>query len=181
MNDLDELRRTCPAPGTITLSTAHRARLAARVDGAIERDDVRRKVALGVAAPATVLACAAAVATVAVLALGGTTPAPAPVADRPVLASSAAVRVLDRAADRALAAPAVRVRPDQIVYTRSAAITNEGRLGEDVVLGAVHERETWLGQDPSAYGWRDDMIRELGQDWPLELGGPSPAGARRPT
>lgn len=181
MNDLDQLRRACPAPDDIRLSPDHRARLAARIDGGIERHDSRRRVLIGIAAPATVLACATAVAAVGVLALTGTSPAPAPVADRPVVASAAAVQVLDRAADRVLAAAEVTVRDDQFVYTRSATITNEGRLDGDVTLGAVHERETWLGQDPSADGWQDDVIREFGQDWPLERSGPAPAGAARPT
>jgi hypothetical protein len=181
VTDLDQLRSAHPAPGDIALSPDHRARLAARIDGGIARHDVRRRVLLGIAAPATVLGCAAAVAAVGVLALTGSTPPPAPVADRPVLASTAAVRVLDRAADRVLATPDVTVRDDQFVYTRSAAITNEGRFGEGVELGDLHEREIWLGQDPSGYGWRDDVIREFGQDWPLESGGPSPASARRPT
>jgi len=180
-HDLDELRRSHPAPHDITLSPLHRARLGSRVDLAIDRHEARRRVVRGIAGPATVLACATAVATVAVLALTGDSPAPRPEATRAVMTSVAATRVLDGAADRALASPAPTVREDQFVYTRSAVITNEGRLGEGVVLGPVHERETWLGQDPGPFGWQDDVIRELGQDWPLESGGPSPAGARRPT
>jgi hypothetical protein len=179
--DLDELRGSHPAPHDIALSPAHRDRLRSRVDDAIGRHETRRRVVRGIAAPATVLACASAVAAVAVLALTGTSPTPAPVADRPVVASAAAVRVLDRAADRALATAAPVVREDQFVYTRSAAITNEGTFGGAVTLGDLHTREIWLGQDPGAFGWRDDVIREFGQDWPLESGSPSPAGPRRPT
>lgn len=181
MTDLDVLRCAHPAPDDITLSPEHRARLAARIDERIARLDACRRVLLGIAAPTTVLACAAAVAALVVLTVTGPPRPPVPVAGRPVIASSAAVQVLDGAADRVLASPEVTVREDQFVYTRSATIANEGRFGEDVVLGAVHEREVWLGQDPSAYGWHGDMIREFGQDWPLDRAGPSPASAQRPT
>ncbi|NYE37288.1 hypothetical protein F4692_002421 [Nocardioides cavernae] len=176
----DELQRSHPAPAAITLSSEHRAGIARRVEVAIDRRDARSRIAIGIAAPATVLACAVAVTAVAVLALTGGTPV-APTADRPVLASSAATRVLERAAERALATPSQAVREDQFVYTRSAAITNEGSLGGAVVLGPVHERETWLGQDPGPFGWQDDVIREHGQDWPIESGGASVAGPTRPT
>ncbi|SEC53606.1 hypothetical protein SAMN04489844_2479 [Nocardioides exalbidus] len=179
--DLVELRGSHPAPHDIALSSEHRDRLRSRVDTAIGRHETRRRLALAVAAPATVLACASAVAAVAVLALTGPSPATTATVDRPVLASAAAVRVLDRAADRALATTAPVVREDQFVYTRSATLTNEGTFGGAVSLGDLHTREIWLGQDPGPFGWRDDVIRELGQDWPLESGGPSPAGARRPT
>jgi hypothetical protein len=181
VTDLDQLRSAHPAPDDITLSPDHRARLATRIDGRIARHDVRRRVLLGVAAPATVLACATAVAAVAVLALTGSSRPSTPVATRGVVTSVAATQVLDRAADRALAAPEVTVRDDQFVYTRSAAITNEGRFGEGVELGDLHEREIWLGQDPSAFGGTDDLIREFGQDWPMGTGQPNPASARRPT
>lgn len=179
-HDLDELRREHPAPAPITLTPGHRARLAARVDRAVTRSDTRSRAVRAIAAPATVLACATAVAAAAVLALTGS-PAPLPPPDREVLASAAATRVLDRAADRALAEPELAVRDDQFVYTRSAAITNEGRFGGGVALGEVHEREIWLGQDPGPYGWQDDVIREFGQDWPIEHGSPATAGPQRPT
>ncbi|GAA5115686.1 hypothetical protein GCM10023339_23200 [Alloalcanivorax gelatiniphagus] len=179
--DLDEMRREHPAPAPLTLTDEHRSRLAARVDLAVARSDRRNRVVRGIAAPATVIACASAVATLAVLALTGSSTPPRPEAGREVMTSAAATRVLDGAADRALATPAPTVREDQFVYTRSAAITNEGRLGGDVTLGPTHERETWLGQDPGAYGWQDDLLREFGQDWPLDSAGPVAAGPRRPT
>ncbi|WP_207208447.1 CU044_5270 family protein [Nocardioides glacieisoli] len=179
--DLDELRRSHPAPHAITLSPLHRARLGSRVEQGIRRYEARSRLVRGIAAPATVIACATAVAAVAVLALTGDPSAPRPQANREVVTSVAATQVLDGAARRAMTAPTLAVREDQFVYTRSATITNEGRLGEGIALGPVHEREIWLGQDPGAFGWQDDVIREFGQDWPLEPSGPSPAGARRPT
>lgn len=146
-HDVDELRRTHPAPAAITLSPEHRARLAGRVDRAIARRDARTRVAIGIAAPATVLACATAVAAMAVLALTGGAPV-TPDPERPVLASAPATRVLERAADSALSAAVPTVREDQFVYTRSATITNEGRFGSGVTLGPVHEREIWLARTP---------------------------------
>lgn len=180
-SDVLELQRSHPAPTAITLSSEHRLRLGARIDVAIDRRETRLRVVQAVGAPATVLACALAVVTLVLTALTGTTPDPRPPLLRDVVADPGATRVLERVATVALAEPLLPVRPDQFVYTRSAVLSNEGTLGGDVVLGEVHEREIWLAQDPGPYGWRSDVIRELGQDWPMDYSGPAGAGAVRPT
>ncbi|MBC9731829.1 CU044_5270 family protein [Nocardioides marmotae] len=179
--DLRELRDQLPPPRPITLSEAHRRSLEHRTRTAILRSD-RRRAAVGTVAPlALVAACAATVVALLATALpGGTSPSTEP-DPRPVAAAPAAASRLLSIAETASRRAAPVVGQDQFIYVRSAVLANEGRFGEAPVLGEVHEREVWFGQDPGVRGGDANLIRELGQDWPIVTYGPDPAGARRPT
>lgn len=181
--DLLELRRELPAPTEIALSPEHRARLARRVHTAIDDQDRGARRGGWVAAPALLVACSTILALLTWGALDriATDPRSPSPHDRAVAAAPAATLVLESAATAALAAPDLVVREDQFMYARSAILSNDGRLGGPVRLGEVHEREIWLGQDPGSYGWDDDLIREFGQDWPIDYSGPAAAGVGRPT
>lgn len=181
--DLLELRRQLPPPTEITLSPEHRARLARRVHTAIDDHDRGARRTGRVAAPALLVACSTILALLTWGAIDdiATDPRSPSPRDRAVATAPAATLVLESAATAALAAPTLDVREDQFVYTRSAVLSNDGRLGGPVRLGEVHEREVWFGQDTGPYGWDDDVIRELGQDWPIDYSGPAAAGVGRPT
>lgn len=72
------------------------------------------------------------------------------------------------------------VAPGDYVYVRSYVIPNEGSLGGEPRLGKPHERQVWFSQAPGDD--RDDVIREFGQDWPINYsGGTVVAGPSRPT
>ncbi|WP_051551753.1 CU044_5270 family protein [Nocardioides sp. URHA0020] len=177
--DLRTLRAAHPAPRTIELSPAHRARLEQRVLSTIAVHDRRRR---RMATVGTVVLVAGCLVAVLALALAGRTgPRPPATTARAVVAAPAAVTVLHQASVAALAAPAPEVSADQFVYVRSEVISNEGRFGEGVELGRPHEREIWLGQDPGPAASDKSVIREFGQDWPITYGGPAPAGLHRPT
>lgn len=70
------------------------------------------------------------------------------------------------------------VGDDQFAYVRSYVIGNEGRFGQPPGLGRPHERQTGSSQGPDS---DHDVIREYGQDWPLDYAGGAAPGPRRPT
>ena len=95
---------------------------------------------------------------------------------------AAAVAFLGQVAAAAASAAQPEVGEDQFVYVRSTVRSNTGQLGEAPTVGAAHEREVWLSQDPSVRGGERDVLREFGQDWELGYGdGGVPAGLLRPT
>lgn len=179
------MHRLAPAPETPGLSDVRRGALELRVrrdrDLAEHAPRARFLEHLGRVAPAgLVAACALAVAALVALTVlvpDGSEPVQAAL---PVRAEPAAVRALDTLAVAALAAEAPEVRADQFVYVRSLARTNEGGLGDPAEVGALHEREIWLSQEPSTS--QSGLIREFGQDWPMTSGGyVVAAGPSRPT
>lgn len=81
------------------------------------------------------------------------------------------------------------VREDQFVYVRSRVAENVGEWGKPVKLGPLHERQVWFSQQQGPVV-DVGLIREDGQDWPIEVGVPDgtnprdsavPAGVQRPT
>ncbi|MEV5900977.1 CU044_5270 family protein [Streptomyces sp. NPDC052127] len=103
--------------------------------------------------------------------------------------SRGAVVTLDRIAAVALRTDVEPVGDGQFVYVRSTGAGNEGAFDGPVVLGKMHERQVWFSQ---RQGPVTDvgLIREYGQDWPIEVGVPDgtdpkdaavPAGFDRPT
>ncbi|MFD9435229.1 CU044_5270 family protein [Streptomyces sp. NPDC060002] len=103
--------------------------------------------------------------------------------------SRGAVVTLDRIAAVALRTDVEPVDDGQFVYVRSKGAGNEGVFDGPVELGKMHERQVWFSQ---RQGPVTDvgLIREYGQDWPIEVGVPDgtdpkdsavPAGFDRPT
>ncbi|MFE7928529.1 CU044_5270 family protein [Streptomyces sp. NPDC057456] len=103
--------------------------------------------------------------------------------------SRGAVVTLDRIAAVALRTDVEPVGDGQFVYVRSRVAGNEGAFDGPVELGEPHERQVWFSQ---RQGPVTDvgLIREDGQDWPIEVGVPDgtdpkdsavPAGFDRPT
>ncbi|WP_062648096.1 CU044_5270 family protein [Streptomyces maremycinicus] len=103
--------------------------------------------------------------------------------------SRGAVVTLDRIAAVALRTDVEPVGDGQFVYVRSRSAGNEGVFDGPVELGKMHERQVWFSQ---RQGPVTDvgLIREYGQDWPIEVGVPDgtdpedaavPAGFDRPT
>ena len=129
--------------------------------------------------PGLAVACLGAVIALVVTAVA--TPSPAPTDDaRPIVASAPAVQVLETASHRIERNAPLAPSPDQFVYVRSVAITNEGAYDDDVSLGGRHTREIWISQNPASTQ-DQGLLREFGQDWPLWGAAGSPAGVRRPT
>ncbi|WP_329217742.1 CU044_5270 family protein [Streptomyces sp. NBC_01485] len=100
-----------------------------------------------------------------------------------------AVATLGRIAAVAMRTDVEPVDDGQFVYVRSKVAGNEGVFDGPVKLGEPHERRVWFSQ---RQGPVTDvgLIREHGQDWPIEVGGPDgedpkdagyPAGYDRPT
>lgn len=180
---LDDLLPPPPAtPPTATerarILTALREGLHAETS-AERRAAARRSRVAGVALPALLVGCVGAVVAMALVLV--LVPGPAPTdeaAARPVVASAPAAAVLETAARQVAAADPVAPSPDQFVYVRSVALTNEGSIDGPITLDGGHDREIWLAQDPVP-GGTGGLIREFGQDWPLGSG--SPADIRRPT
>ncbi|MFI1923682.1 CU044_5270 family protein [Streptomyces sp. NPDC020377] len=85
--------------------------------------------------------------------------------------SRGAVVTLDRIAAVALRTDVEPVGEGQFVYVRSRGAGNEGVFDGPVVLGKMHERQVWFSQ---RQGPVTDvgLIREYGQDWPIEVGVP---------
>ncbi|WP_329410343.1 CU044_5270 family protein [Streptomyces sp. NBC_00704] len=107
---------------------------------------------------------------------------------RPAVGRSAVV-TLDRMAAVAMDTVVRPVREDQFVYVRSRVAENVGEWEKPVKLGPLHERQVWFSQEQGPVV-DVGLIREDGQDWPIEVGVPDgtnprdsavPAGARRPT
>ncbi|WP_406008699.1 CU044_5270 family protein [Streptomyces sp. NBC_00637] len=103
--------------------------------------------------------------------------------------SRGAVVTLDRIAAVALRTDVEPVDDGQFVYVRSKGAGNEGAFDGPVEPGKMHERQVWFSQ---RQGPVTDvgLIREYGQDWPIEVGVPDgtdpkdaavPAGFDRPT
>jgi hypothetical protein len=103
--------------------------------------------------------------------------------------SHSAVVTLDRIAAVAMRTDVEPVDDDQFVYVRSTGAENEGVFDGPVKLGNMHERQVWFSQ---RQGHVTDvgLIREYGQDWPIEVGVPDGtdpkdtavrAGFERPT
>ncbi|MET7649470.1 CU044_5270 family protein [Streptomyces sp. NPDC005486] len=120
---------------------------------------------------------------------GGGAAAARPGASNAAGASRSAVVTLDRIAAVALRTDVEPVGDGQFVYVRSKGAGNEGVFDGPVKLGAMHERQVWFSQ---RQGPVTDvgLIREYGQDWPIEVGVPDgtdpkdaavPAGFDRPT
>lgn len=106
----------------------------------------------------------------------------APSAPGAAVPDAAAVAFLDRVAAAAASAARLEVREDQFVYVRSTVRSNTASFGEAPTVGAAHQREVWLSQDPSVRGGERNVLREFGQDWEFGYGeGGVPAGLLRPT
>ncbi|WP_309650747.1 CU044_5270 family protein [Nocardioides sp.] len=177
-----------PAPQTQAPTALERHRVEERLAVGVRRDaDAvstarrRRERARAWASPALVATCMAVVAVWVTLAVGGAGSSSPIDRSRPVAAAPRAVAVLSQASQAALTHSATTpVHDDQFVYTRSAVISNEGLLGDAPTLGAPHEREIWMSQDPGAVA-EIGIIREFGQDWPMHAGVPAPPSVVRPT
>ncbi|WP_333738762.1 CU044_5270 family protein [Streptomyces sp. IBSBF 2806] len=107
----------------------------------------------------------------------------------PSAGSRSAVVTLDRMAAVAMNTDVQPVREDQFVYARSRVAENVGEWGKPVKLGPLHERQVWFSQQQGPVV-DVGLIREDGQDWPIEVGVPDgtnprdsavPAGVQRPT
>lgn len=107
----------------------------------------------------------------------------------PPAGSRSAVVTLDRMAAVAMNTAVQPVREDQFVYVRSRVAENVGEWGKPVKLGPLHERQVWFSQQQGPVV-DVGLIREDGQDWPIEVGVPDgtnprdsavPAGVQRPT
>ncbi|MGW0873517.1 CU044_5270 family protein [Streptomyces sp. NPDC002740] len=103
--------------------------------------------------------------------------------------SRGAVVTLDRIAAVALRSDVAPVSDGQFVYVRSEVAGNEGAFEGPVVLGKLHTRQVWFSQRPGPV-IDVGLIREDGQDWPIEVGVPDgtdpkdsavPSGIDRPT
>ncbi|MBK3627042.1 CU044_5270 family protein [Streptomyces sp. MBT49] len=103
--------------------------------------------------------------------------------------SRGAVATLGRIAAVAMRTDVTPVGDGQFVYVRSTGAENDGVFDGRVKLGKMHERQVWFSQ---RQGPVTDvgLIREFGQDWPIEVGVPDgtdpadsavPAGVDRPT
>lgn len=103
--------------------------------------------------------------------------------------SRSAAATLGRIAAVAMRTDVEAVGENQFVYVRSRTAGNEGVFEGPVKLGKLHERQVWFSQRA---GSTIDigLIREDGQDWPIEVGVPDgtdpkdagvPAGIDRPT
>ncbi|MFF1544684.1 CU044_5270 family protein [Streptomyces sp. NPDC058291] len=120
---------------------------------------------------------------------GGGTAAQAAPHGTPTAGSRGAVVTLDRIAAVAMDTAVQSVTEDQFVYVRSRVASNVGEWGKPVKLGPLHERKVWFSQQQGPVT-DVGLIREDGQDWPIEVGVPDgtnprdsavPAGVRRPT
>lgn len=179
---LADLGELVPAPSATALCELRREAVLSAIAERLAREEHReqRRGAVHAAGGVAVLvACVAALASLALLAVTPT-PRSTVVAPRPVVAELAAVRVLDRMATVAVASESAAVGADQFVYVRSAVIGNSAHLGAGVRLGAPHQREIWLSQDSDAVV-ETGLLREFGQDWPVHAGAPTPPGPARPT
>ncbi|MEW1567276.1 CU044_5270 family protein [Streptomyces sp. NPDC093509] len=103
--------------------------------------------------------------------------------------SRSAVVTLDRIAAVAMRTGVEPVDDGQFVYVRSTGADNEGVFDGPVKLGKMHERQVWFSQRQEPVT-DVGLIRENGQDWPIEVGVPDgmspkdaavPAGFDRPT
>ncbi|MEV8019408.1 CU044_5270 family protein [Streptomyces sp. NPDC086554] len=151
--------------------------------------------------PAVLMPAAAALAVAGILA------ATLPFGDADGVRDMGAARGADRGADQGVAGTLGRianasleadtkpVKDGQFVYVRSLVRDNEGKFNGPVKLGAPHEREVWMSQNPAPVT-DIGMIRESGegvpmsgQDVPIEASavdgsddtGAIPAGPDRPT
>ncbi|MEU1815033.1 CU044_5270 family protein [Streptomyces roseifaciens] len=146
-----------------------RRTLAARAAKTLQLRPPRRLV-VRVMAPA--VACALAVGGVVAVNLTGTPGRGAPMVpgDDAARAPEAAraVRLLDRIALAAAAAPQPTVRADQFVYAESkVAYAAQSAAGGAVTMAPVHTRQVWLSAD----GSRPGLLREEGRpDAPLGAG-----------
>ncbi|MFF1438298.1 CU044_5270 family protein [Streptomyces sp. NPDC058295] len=120
---------------------------------------------------------------------GGTAARPGASSTAGAGGSRGVVVTLDRIAAVALRTDVEPVGDGQFVYVRSTGAGNEGVFDGPVELGKMHERQVWFSQ---RQGPVTDvgLIREDGQDWPIEVGVPDgtdpkdsavPAGFDRPT
>ncbi|MCQ9186067.1 CU044_5270 family protein [Streptomyces sp. IBSBF 2953] len=156
----------------------------------------RRAALLARPARSALVACAVAVALAAGLTVGigagrhGGDPGTRAGASgtRPA-GSHSAVVTLDRMAAVAMGTRVQPVREDQFVYVRSRVAENVGEWGKSVKLGPLRERQVWFSQQQGPVV-DVGLIREDGQDWPIEVGVPDgtnprdsavPAGVLRPT
>lgn len=186
---LHDLMVLLPAPVTRALTDQERLRIEGRVSVMVDREaatviaaERRRQHAWAWASPTLVATSMALVAVWVVLAVGGGGSSTPVDRSRPVAAAPRAVAVLHQASQAALTHGAVTtpVRDDQFAYTRSTVISNEGAYGDAPVLGPPHEREIWMSQDPGPVE-EIGIIREFGQDWPMDAGGPAQPSVVRPT
>ncbi|SEQ31764.1 hypothetical protein SAMN04487983_1004139 [Streptomyces sp. yr375] len=100
-----------------------------------------------------------------------------------------AVATLGRIAAVAMRTDVKPVDDGQFVYVRTKVAGNEGVFDGPVKLGEPHERQVWFSQRQGPV-IDVGLIREFGQDWPIEVGVPdgedptgagNPAGYDRPT
>lgn len=142
----------------------------------------RRRLARGVVLlPLASMALAGAL--IVTLSGGDDTSAPATRAAR----ANSASATLNRIAVAAMATDTTPVKDGQFVYVESLTRSNEGSLDGPVRLGALHEREVWMSQNPGPVT-RTGWIRESGkgavmpgQLIPVESSDPVPAGIDHPT
>ncbi|MER6349757.1 CU044_5270 family protein [Streptomyces sp. NPDC001595] len=98
-------------------------------------------------------------ALIVTLSGGEDTSAPVTRADRARNASA----TLNRIAVAAMATDGTPVKDGQYVYVKSLTRENSGTFGGPVRLGALHEREVWMSQNPGPVT-RTGWIRESGKD-----------------
>jgi hypothetical protein len=132
----------------------------------------------GLLAPTTVGACVLAVG--AALAIAVSMDRPAPVTSDPVVAQPAAVDLLELASSAVKSSEPLAGGDDQYVYVRTMTFELASALGDEPVLGPLHEREVWLSQDSDKVS-DQGVIREYGQDWPIWHPGGAAPSADRPT
>ncbi|MER6789324.1 CU044_5270 family protein [Streptomyces sp. NPDC000658] len=175
--DRDRRDRRDEAQGARPLSSARRPRRPYRP----------ARAALVAAAVAVALAAGLTVGIGAGQRGGGADGAGAP--GTPPAGSRDAVVTLDRMAAVAMNTAVQPVREDQFVYVRSRVAENVGGWEKPVKLGPLHERQVWFSQQQGPVV-DVGLIREDGQDWPIEVGVPDgtnprdsavPAGPQRPT
>jgi hypothetical protein len=180
-----DLTALLPRPPARHLTLEEDRRIAARLDLLVRRDNAaqqRRERHSVLASAAVVVGCVASVAVWAALAIGGGGASSPIDRSRPIAAAPAAVVVLQRASQAALVSQtsAVSVGDNQFAYTRSTVISNEGGYGGQPFLGAPHKREIWMSQDRDPVS-EIGIIREFGQDWPMDAGIAAPPSVVRPT
>ena len=129
-------------------------------------------------AAALVLVVAGILVTAGLVGRPGSEPGDEPTA----LGADAASTTFLRAAAAHVAATDLPVpAQDQYLYVSSLVLYNHGAFGGPVEVGRPKPRAIWLSQGSGADDGARDVIRQDGQDWPIDYSGGSPAGIGRPT
>lgn len=147
----------------------------------------RRRRMLRPAVVLPVASVALAAALVATVLGGDRDPGPAVEAGSGTATASSASVTLDRIATAAMATGAAPVRDDQFVYMKRMVRENTGTFAGPVRLGALHQDETWMAQEPgpvTTAGWGRQTGKDAvmpGQLVPITEPDPVAAGIDRPT